>query len=52
MSLECRLHLSLDPVAAFRGLRDSAAPEPVAVALLAELAGVRFVSSNDVKDFD
>ncbi len=44
MSLECRLHLSLDPVAAFRGLRDSATPEPVAVALLAELAGVRFVS--------
>ena len=44
MSVEARLHLSLDPVAAFRDLRDGNAPEPVAVALLAEMAGNRFVS--------
>ncbi|MCA9548207.1 MAG: pyridoxine 5'-phosphate synthase [Myxococcales bacterium] len=39
--MDARLHLHLDSVAAFRDLRDGArTPETVAVALLAELAGI------------
>lgn len=40
MSSEARFSLSLDSVAAFRALRGGQAPEPLAVGLLAELAGV------------
>ncbi|MCA9527052.1 MAG: pyridoxine 5'-phosphate synthase [Myxococcales bacterium] len=38
--MDARLYLSLDDAITWRGLRDAGGPEPVALAVLAELAGV------------
>lgn len=42
--MDTRLFLSLDEAVTWRGLRDGGGPEPVALAVLAELAGVDGIS--------
>ncbi|MSP70673.1 MAG: pyridoxine 5'-phosphate synthase [Myxococcales bacterium] len=48
--MDLRLHMNLDAVVSLRGRRGTAEPEPAAVAMLAELAGVHGLSISRVEE--